>query len=642
MTLFKQVAIVVSLVFLLIVVATTIGNIKRSGAFIEGQLQTTAQDMVTTLGIAISNSSSVNDVASYETLFNVVFDSGYYSSIELIAADGKILHKKYRQMEIHNVPDWFIELIPLSPATGTTPVMRGWVPLGTLKLVLHPGYVYSILYKNLQASLFWFIILFSIGMVALWLVLHQLMKPLSQVKQQADAIHNNKFEQQSTLPRTLELRSVVETMNRMVEKVHRVFNDQEKTLGLYQKLLYEDKATGLGNRQYFMAELERTQSEETLFHGSLAVIKIQNFDYIHDHFGYEKSNQIIRVIAKILKEDLGNHTVNECARLTGDEFSLLFSEGEVTVVEYLESIFDRFKSNDLVLEFADKISLTAGVSNVTRGLGIGGILSESDFALTQANAAGPYSVYEKLSTDITLPQGKMQWRIFLEHSISENKLFLVRQKVLDNKGVAIHQEVFVRLKNDDGEIVSAGIFIPVADALGLGESIDRVVFQLVKQLSKKPDNIPVAINLTVSVFSHADALLEFNQLLEFFQNASTGLCVEASHTIIEKYPVMCTEVADSVRKAGHSFGIDNLNLAHSLEILQAVRPDYVKINSRTLYDMTKGDVPAAYQALLTLTNTLDIRLIAVGVETQEVYDHLSKLGVGTMQGNLLSELEELE
>ena len=104
---------------------------------------------------------------------------------------------------------------------------------------------------------------------------------------------------------------------------------------------------------------------------------------------------------------------------------------------------------------------------------------------------------------------------------------------------------------------------------------------------------------------------------------------------------MCTEVAETVRQAGHTFGVDNLNLGLPLQSLQSVRPDYVKVNAKTLHDMTSGEVPAGYQALNTLTKAMDIRLIAVGVDSQEMHDHLRELGVDAMQGNLLGEPEEI-
>ena len=83
-------------------------------------------------------------------------------------------------------------------------------------------------------------------------------------------------------------------------------------------------------------------------------------------------------------------------------------------------------------------------------------------------------------------------------------------------------------------------------------------------------------------FSHANALLEFNALLKYFQQSTTALCVEASHSILEQYPEMCAQVAESVRDSGYLFGIDNMNLGLSLHYLKIVRPDYLKINAQTL------------------------------------------------------------
>ena len=287
-----------------------------------------------------------------------------------------------------------------------------------------------------------------------------------------------------------------------------------------------------------------------------------------------------------------------------------------------------------------EISLIAGISSVDVGSEIGKTLADCDFALTQAQAGGPYTIRETSSTDLKLPQGKMQWRNWLEHCIESGRFFLVRQKVMHISGKVIHQEVFVRLKNDDGQTVPAGLFMPMANRLSMGEDIDRVVFQLVREISTTDNDVTVALNLTASVFSHADALVEFNQLLEYFKQSGTGLCVEASHTILEQFPAMCAEVADSVREAGYVFGIDNLNLGRSLHDLKTVRPNYVKVNAQTLYHMTQGDMPAGYQELRTIIKAMDILLIAIGVDSQDMYDHLQQLGIDTMQGNLLGEPEE--
>lgn len=482
--------------------------------------------------------------------------------------------------------------------------------------------------------------MFTIGMVVLWLLLHKLLKPLDQVKKQAEEIHNNKFVQQAVIPRTTELRSVVIAMNRMVEKVHNIFDEQEKTLTEYQKLLYVDEQSGLGNRKYFMGQLERAHSEEARFHGNLAVIKVHNLEFVHDHYGYKLSDKVLKTLSDILRDDAGAHSNEYCARLGDDEFALLVTMADESIKNQIESIFEKFQANEALAEIKDEVFLTAGVTSVHSGNRMGETLADSDFALSQAVAGGAYTVYEKTSSNIRLPQGKMQWRSWLESCISEGKFYLVRQKVITTDDDTVHQEVFIRLKNDEGQIVPAGMFMPMASSLDLGENIDQVVFKLVKDYSAKSDDVPMALNLTESVFSHADALLEFNQLLHFFQQSSLTFCVEASHRILEQYPAMCAGVAESVRKSGNVFGIDNLNFGISLQALQNVRPDYVKINAKTLFDMTQAEIPAAYQALKTITSAMDIRIIAVGVDAQEVYDHLHKLGVTAMQGNLLSEPEE--
>jgi diguanylate cyclase (GGDEF)-like protein len=429
-------------------------------------------------------------------------------------------------------------------------------------------------------------------------------------------------------------------MNRMIEKVHAVFDDQEDTLLSYQKLLYEDPLTGLGNRRYFMSRLDSAHSEEATFHCDLAVIKILNLEMVHEQYGYEKSDKAVVVLANILSEFAGNHDDYHCARLATDEFALLIpTDGQASSV-YIEKIFEGFKSNTDIADIQNQIALIAGISSIQVGRESGRTLAHSDFALTQAEAGGPYSIKEASSTDLILPQGKIQWRKWLEHCIENHKFFLVQQKAMDTRGEAIHQEVFVRLKNDENQIVPAGMFIPMANALNMGEAVDRVVFKLVREIIGINSKVPVALNLTASVFSHADALVEFNQLLKYFQQSNTGLCVEASHTILEQYPVMCAEVGEAVRKAGHIFGIDNLNLGRPLHELKTVCPDYLKVNAQTLYDLTRDNIPAGFQALRTMTKTMDMQLIAVAVDSQEIHDHLQQLGIDAMQGNLFGEPEE--
>ena len=643
MTLFKQISILVTLAFLGLFVLVEVGNIQQSGKFLRGQLQTTAQDTATVLGISISTTGSSEDKAALDTLFSAVFDSGYYSQIRLVTMEGVVFHEKQRKLEMQSVPDWFIKAVPLSSAKGSAEVISGWVPFGKIELTLHPGFAYANLYSSLKTSLIWFSLLFLVALSLLWFLLHILLKPLREVNKQANAIHENKFIQQTALPKTLELRRVVEAMNRLISKVQNVFEDQEKTLSRYQSLLYVDRLSGLGNRNYMVSKLEEALHEGSSFSGSMAIIKIQSLDQLREQKGYEDADAAVKYLAELMtKQNVETTLVEYHARVSDDEFSMLLPV-EIKQSEHLiNRIFERFilKLGPTTDEVA--VSLVAGLTEVHSGREMSEILAELDLALTHSSMEGPYSSHKNVPTHLVLPQGKMQWRNWLQQTIDENKFYLVVQAVVDMQQKIIQHEVFIRANDVNDHVIPAGIFMPMVLALGRGTDIDKQVFKLLMDCADKvSDDVPMALNLSATFFSQADALVEFKQLLEHFKQGTNRLCVETTHAAFLQSPDMCLLVSEMVKQAGQRFGFDQFDLNGSMKILREVRPDYIKVSAKVLDEISGEAVSAAYQALRILTRTLDIQLIAVGVDDQALYERLQLLNIDAAQGNLLSQTREV-
>ena len=641
MTLFKQIALLVSTVFLILLLIIVMSDLSRTGNFQQGQLRTTAQDMATTLGIAISNLPEGDDQATLEVLFNAVFDSGYYTRIELVGVDGQTIHQKSQELDVEGVPDWFIGLVPLESVSGSTQVMKGWTQLGQLNLEVHPGFAYSSMYQALVSALRWFALLFVVSMIVLWLVLRYVLQPLQRVKEQADAIHKNQFVQQQKIPATVELKRVVEAMNLMVSKVQGIFDDQEKTLGRYQQLLYQDKLTGLGNRRYLLDQIKQSMSEESGLHGCMAIIKIADFDQFRDHHGYEVSDNLVRILADMLRQAHAGLEAERISRFNEDEFAFLSTADESAVSDFVRELFDNFQQ--LIQSEADlaEVQLLAGICDLEAGGEIGNILSGIDYCLSQANTRGPFSIERQLSTNLELPQGKMQWRSWLESMLETKQLFLVGQLAISNNRLPMQRELFIRARNQQGQIVPASAFMPMASSLGMALDIDREVFRLVATNEELDRNIPLALNLSAAFFELAEAQEEFDQLLAGCAQSGTRLCIEASHHVLNQHPIMCSKISDRVRRNQHQFGIDNLDLGQSLQLLQSGQFDYVKINAITLHEMSRNDMSAGFQALRTITDTLDIRIIAVAVDSQSVCDELKALGIDTMQGNFLGSPEAI-
>ncbi len=640
MSLFKQIALLVSLMFILLVSIIIVNDLRRTATFLQGQLQTTAQDMTTTLGIAVSNLPST-DKATLEVLFNSVFDSGYYSNIQLISVDGSVIHEKTQEIIIDGIPEWFLKMVHLSPAQGSTQVMQGWTQLGELKLELHPGFAYSGLYNSLISTLKWFGLIFFGAILILWVLLHYLLLPLQRVKQQADSIHQNQFVQQNKIPGTSELKSVVIAMNEMVSKVQSVFNDQESTISRYHQLLYKDKLSGLANRRYMLDYLQQSLAEESPFHGSFGVIKLVNFELMHDKQGYQFTDQLIQHLATLIEQKHAGLRAEKTARLSDDELSFLVPADEDSVAGFIKSIFSEVKNTALFDEMIEEGYLVAAVTVLNSGLVLGDLLASIDYCLSSASSEGPYSIEQKISSNLNLPKGKIQWRAWLDETLKSDRLFLVGQSAVDQADTAKQMELFVRTRNEQGQIIPASVFMPMASSLGMAIDIDKAVFKLITQYSSFINTVPLAVNLSASFFDQGSALDELDYLSGRCHEQGIQLCIEASHHILNHHPEMCHQVSDRIKKYGHQFGVDNLDLGLSLQLLKTTQFNYIKVNAKTLSDLNSEGLSSSYQALKTLTNTMDINIIAVAVDSELLFNQLKSMGIQIMQGNYLHEPEIL-
>lgn len=639
MTLFKQIALLIFICFVLLFSLISIDNFQKSGFFLRGQMQTTAADTATVLAIAISSTNSGDDVAALETLFNAVFDSGYYSDIRLVSIDGEIIHRKARALTLDEVPDWFISAVPLPSATGKANVMQGWNQLGEIQLTLHPGFAYAGLYKNLLSSFWWFLALFVLTLILIWYVLHVLLKPLKKVAEQAEAVQHNQFIKQKNLPKTRELRLVVDGMNRLVSKVQAVFNRQKLTLEEYRELLYLDELTGLNNRRFILGELNKILGESVIFQGDLILIKILHLQALEENQGYLVAEKQIKQLAEIIVKATQSQQSVNCSRFSHDEFALLLDNQSQE--NYAESLLQKIFA-DYQQSNSDKTSLVAAITHVHSGNQVTDVLSELDLAINQAQSKGAFEYQRVENTRLILPKGKIQWRDWLDDCLSKQQLYLVLQPVFDKQKKIIQQEIFVRLNDADNQVIPAGVFMPMAIALHQSSKIDKEVFRLVKDLSQRADRFfPLAVNISASFLQHAEAIQELTDLLQHFQTHNMDLFIEVNQLCFLQYPQSVLKLAQIVRQFNQQLAIDNLDINSDLNMLQKFSPAYIKINANTLKQMSDDKNIVAYQALRTLTQTLDIQIIAVGVEDENLCKKLFSLQVDGVQGNFLAKPEEI-
>lgn len=636
MTLFRQIAIKISVVFFLLLVALLLNNLRQSNHFIQGQMKTAANDMATTLGITIANSIDTDDKAAIDTLFNTVFDSGYYSRIVLFSLDGTPIADKQQATRIRYVPEWFQALVPIEPASGSTQVMKGWVHFGELRVTLHPGYAYAQLFEAFAGMLLWFTILGGISLTVLWWLLRWFMQPLRRVQEQAEAIHENRFLRQEPLPRNRELRQVVSAMNRMVDKVKSIVDDQSDTLHRYHELLYVDDITKLGNRRYLMMRLGELLQDDSSSRGILVLFAVLGLEQPYQRNDYQATVQRLQSLAQILEQCLPANTRTFTARMNDNEFAVYLDSSLENAEEYAKAVFFDFRS----LHTDSELGANAGLVNIAEHHDIASVLGHADYALTQAKAMGTHHTQYYKDDENQIPLGKMQWRSWLDDSITARRFFVVGQIVNRPNQTLLHRELFIRLKDEHGKIVPAGRFLPIAASLGMESHIDREVYRIV--LGNSASRGPVAINLSHAVLRTAEALADFEHFIQQYSKRASGLLfVEISHFALMQYTDVAHHVVDLVRTSGYRFGIDHFDLGGDLKVLEDIRPHYIKINAHQLDDMYVDGTPGAFQSLHTLAISLEIELIAVGVDSAELMQRIQKLGSIGLQGNHLEPPKEL-
>jgi EAL domain-containing protein (putative c-di-GMP-specific phosphodiesterase class I) len=638
MTLFKQITLSISTLFVILMLIVLANDLSRVGRLQQVQLHSTAQDTAATLGAAIGRLPGTELSATIATLIEATLDRGYYRRIEFVTTDGLSIEQRI-EPTTDRVPAWFANLMALQPEAASMPVTRDGTPLGRLNVEVHPGAAYGILYEQSRSLLLSSLVLLGAGLALIWLLVRHLMLPLQRLQRQADAIHRNQFVEDDFEPPTAELRSVAGAMNLMVTRVQGIFEEQERTLSRYRQLLYRDQLTNLGNRRYLLEQLQQSMSENSNQFNCMALIKILDYEQLREQHGYEACNELVQIVADLLRKAHAGHSASRLSRFNEDEFAFLGATDGNAASDYLEALFEQFRRQVGRVPELTGARLVAGVCNIQADDEVSRILARVDYSLSQASNRGPFSIERQIAANLDLPQGKMQWRGWLDTVIDKQRLFLVGQLAISNDRIPIQRELFVRARGDGDQVIPAAVFIPMAASLGMSLDIDRAVFRLITSAAQLDRRIPLAINLSAAFFELAEAQEDFNHLLEHCRQNDMRLCIEASHNALLRSPAMCSQVSERVRSYGHSFGIDNLDFGQSLQLLQSGEFDYVKVNARVLHDLVENEMTASYQALRTLGDTLDLRIIAVAVDSQQVHDNLRELGIENMQGNLLGEHE---
>ncbi|WP_410500127.1 EAL domain-containing protein [Chitinibacter sp. S2-10] len=647
MTLLKQLILLIVTLFVFLFFGTVYLNAENSRAFIAEQLATIAQDAATSLGMQLSPLiMDKNNQVLVERTVDAVFDSGYYRTIQIADMEGKLLIERHAGTRVNQVPEWFVRLFPIETPVGESLMSSGWQQAGTVKIAANPGIAYASLWASSINALYWFLGVSILTLLVGLMVLHYVLRPLRDVEMQALAICNREYPDPAKLPWTLDLRSVVQAMNRMTQKVKEMFAEQAASIERMRAEAYLDSLTGLANRRYFDLRVKQLMdADEPLSHGALLFLEISHLKEINDQKGFRVVDQLLLEVATLLKTvhpDIEQHEAF-FARMSGNTFAAFFagidqsqarSLGD-TLMHKLTTLFERGMT-----PFGDVAHIGGAMYH---GQNISQWLSEVDLALRSAQNEGANSVHfytpEEAHRHGSL--SATQWKGILLEALNSQRVELYTQVVNTVDDQPIHREVFLRLRDELGEQIPAGLFVPMAKRHGLIQEFDRIVIALCLQELKRTPDLKLAINLFPASIAHP----EFVQWLLDQLRVQPDVAQQLSFELPEQEALSQLDdlrrFIDQVGSLGVQIGLDNFGRGFSsFTYLSSLKVHYLKVDGSFTKEIDQSRENQFFMdAIVKIAHGLDLQVIAKSVETAAEKQMLESLRVDGEQGFGVANIE---
>ena len=646
MTLSRQLIIIGIALFLLMFIGTFVVSVNNTRNYIAAQLESHAQDTATSLGLSLSPPMRENDVPTMTSMVDAIFDRGYYREIAVISIDGKALIKRDLPVRIEDVPEWFVKLIPLETPEGKALVMVGWQQAASVSVRSNPGIAYAKLWRTTMGTLWWFLGSLGATLIMGLIALRFVLRPLKAVEDQARAICNREFPVQEKLPWARELRSVVEAMNKMTIKVREMFEEQVRASERLRAQAYMDPVTGLANRRYFDAHLQHLlRSPDEFAAGALLLIELSDFKRYNEHRGYPAGDRLMREVGMALGK-ICPSSQGVVARLGGADFAILvphasMGEAERMAEQISSALRDLYDQGLTESEGAGHIGIALFRGHETAAE----FLSEADMALRAAQVKGPnaWHLFEGGDLKRADIHEASYWAERLRKVISDKSIVLCFQAVRRcSDGALIHHETLLRIKEPDGRLLSAGIFIPMAEKLGLSVELDKLVISHLIEIVEAGggESGRFAVNLSSGAvcdsgfvewlcgeLQRVPALAE-RLIIELSERGAVGQ-LEAVRRLAERVGALSVKVSlDHFGRGFSSFGyLSNLKI------------DYLKIDGSYIHGIDQDKENQFFvQTLAKIAHGLDMKIIAEFVETQQEWEMLQSLEVDGGQGYWLDSL----
>ncbi|MCH8957040.1 EAL domain-containing protein [candidate division KSB1 bacterium] len=438
-------------------------------------------------------------------------------------------------------------------------------------------------------------------------------------------------------------RSTLERSIRYAIERNRLLEQLEESKRLQRHLAYHDALTILPNRHLLHDRLQQAlaQSKRSGKLAALLFLDLDGFKRINDTLGHGIGDLLLKSVAKRLKTTV--RQVDTVARLGGDEFTIVLLEinhaqdAKDVAQKILKVISQPYKIEEHELFVTASVGISIYPDD---GSDIESLIRKADIAMYRAKGQGKnnYQVYN-LSMD-----AKFFERLTLENSlrkaVENEELVAYYQPQVDLRtGEITGVEALVRWQHQKFGLVPPDKFIPLAEETGVILEIDEWMMKTACRQIKNWEregiaNIRVAVNLSTRQFRQKNLTEKVAQILNDSAVQPKNLCLEITENEVMHNIETTVEILQALKKMGVLLSLDDFGTGYSsLSYLKRFPIDILKIDRTFVNGIPSDrDDTAISTAIVVLAHSMELQVIAEGVEKSEQIAFLQSLQCDEIQG----------
>lgn len=411
-------------------------------------------------------------------------------------------------------------------------------------------------------------------------------------------------------------------------------------------LAHYDQLTGLPNRTLFNDHLQSAIARAKRHRDRVAVMyaDLDGFKQINDTLGHAEGDKLLVEIGLRLKNCVRDE--DTVARLGGDEFAIIINQ--LQSISYLHVLAKR-----IINELAATRNFDGRELRVSGSVGIAMypydgdkqelLLRHADQAMYHAKQKGKNN-YQFFDSDMNVRvMNRIRLESDLHKALGSNEFYVEFQpKYNINEQTILGAEALVRWNHPERSVVKPLDFIPLAEdsdlIIKLGNQVLNKACQCAKMWNSHANSIPVAVNISTRQFKSISFIADIESALRNTGLSPELLEIEITESLLMDDIESAVKTLYTLKNMGLRISIDDFGVGYSsLYYLKKLPVDTLKIDRSFISDMVDdNDDKAIISAIVSLASSLNLQVIAEGVENNQQLDMLKALDCCSVQGFLFA------